>query len=203
MSDTLLVVHTGTANIASVFAAFRRAGVQPHDTLDPHVVEHAPRLVLPGVGAFGAAMHNLHEARLVEPLRRRLRAGRPTFAICLGMQILCASSEESPGIEGLGLFDLPVARFQNTPRVPQFGWSPVALEPNTQGILHDGYAYFAHSYRLVEQPQGWRCAMSEYGGLFVAALEKEGIVACQFHPELSGTWGHELICRWLEKTHHA
>lgn len=202
MSDTLPVVHTGTANLASVFAALRRAGVTPQDTLDAVVIEHAPRLVLPGVGAFGAAMQNLHEADLIEPLRRRLRAGRATFAICLGMQILCASSEETPGIEGLGLFDLPVTRFRNTPRIPQFGWAPVEVSPTTQGILCDGYAYFAHSYRLIEQPQGWRCALSEYGGPFVAALEKDGIVACQFHPELSGGWGHELICRWLEHTHH-
>ena len=200
MSSTLWIVHTGTANLASVRAAFRRAGVEPRETLDPRCIEETPRLVLPGVGAFGAAMKNLHQAGVVDALKRRLEAGRATFAICLGMQILCESSEESPNVEGLGLIRSPVLRFQDAPRIPQFGWSPIHPPRGTTGILQDGYAYFAHSYRLLEQPAGWRCALAEYSGEFVAALEREGIVACQFHPELSGRWGQALLERWLSAT---
>ena len=109
----------------------------------------------------------------------------------------CAGQgEESPGVPGLGLIDSAITRFPSHVRVPQFGWN--ALTPaDGCATLVAGHAYFANSYRLEAVPEGWFAAMSDHGGPFVAALEKGALVACQFHPELSGPWGEALIRRWL------
>jgi imidazole glycerol phosphate synthase glutamine amidotransferase subunit len=189
------VVRTGTANLASVLAGLRRAGAEPFVTTDPAVVRDAERVVLPGVGAFGAAMAALREHGLVEPLRSRAVAGRPLLGICLGLQLLTRESEESPGVEGLGVIPAAVRRFPPGPRIPQLGWNHVA--PVGARVLAAGHAYFANSYRLDALPDGWGGAMGEHGGPFVAALERGRVVACQFHPELSGPWGRALLERWL------
>lgn len=196
-ANTIPVVHTGTANTASVLAALRRAGASPEVTTDPETVRSAERLVLPGVGAFGPVVARLRDNGLDAPVRDRVQAGRPTLAICLGLQVLATSSSESPGVEGLGVLDVAVDRFPSGQRVPQLGWNTVAADPSCR-ILTDGAAYFANSYRLIEVPEGWSAAWSEHSERFVAALERGPILACQFHPELSGPWGARLLERWLE-----
>lgn len=196
MSDRVVVVSTGVANTASVCAALRRAGVVPEVTRDAAAVSAAERLVLPGVGSFAAGMAALHEAGLVAPLRERIAAGRPTLAVCLGMQLLCASSEEAPGVEGLGVLPVSVTRLPPTARVPHMGWSKVT--PSETGPLTPGYACFAHSYALPSVPEGWRAAWAYRGAPFVAAAWKGRVLACQFHPELSGAWGGGLLQRWLD-----
>jgi len=190
------VVRTGTANLASVLAALQRCGMVAGVTSDAREVERADRLVLPGVGSFAAMMQSFTVNDLVAPLRDRLLAGRATLAICLGLQVLATTSDESPGIAGLGLLPDRIARFDSTKaRVPQLGWNWV--EPaGTHSLVRSGYAYFANSYRLSEAPVGWCAAYSDHGGRFVAALERGGLLACQFHPELSGAWGEDLIRRW-------
>jgi imidazole glycerol phosphate synthase glutamine amidotransferase subunit len=123
VSPVAFVVRTGTANLASVLAGLARAGAAAEVTEDPAVVESAERLVLPGVGAFGAAMERLSALGLVEPLVRRIDQGRPTLAVCLGLQLLAEESEESPNARGLGRIPLSVRRFPVQPRlrVPQLG----------------------------------------------------------------------------------
>ncbi|MBK7403306.1 MAG: imidazole glycerol phosphate synthase subunit HisF [Phycisphaerales bacterium] len=195
------IIRTGSANLASVLAAFARAGVEARVTADPHEAEHADRVVLPGVGSFGAAMHALREGALVGPLRRRLEAGRPTLAICLGLQLLAESSEESPGVAGLGVLPAKITRFAGDLRVPQLGWNRVAAGDGCR-MLADGCAYYANSYRLESEPAGWACATTDYGGCFVGAVERGRVLACQFHPELSGPWGQALIERWIAGDTH-
>lgn len=190
------VVSTGVANIASVLAGIRRVGGQPELTEDRATIERAQALVLPGVGAFAAGMQRLRECGLVEVLQQRIEAGQPTLAVCLGLQMLCEGSEESPGVAGLGVLPLQVGRFAAGQRVPQLGWNRVEPQPGCQ-LLQSGYAYFANSYRLDRAPQGWAWASANYGGSFVAALERGSVLACQFHPELSGGWGKQLLARWL------
>jgi imidazole glycerol-phosphate synthase subunit HisH len=192
----LLVIQTGTANLASVVAGFRRAGTEPRVSNDPGQAINAEFLVLPGVGAMGAAMENLRRNRLDEMIAERIGRGRPTMAICLGLQILCAGSEESPGSDGLGIFPGSVRRFGGSMVVPQMGWNRVDPDTNCR-LLEPGYAYFANSYRLAEAPLGWSVAWAEHGDRFIAALERGSVLACQFHPELSGDWGRGLIERWL------
>jgi imidazole glycerol-phosphate synthase subunit HisH len=192
------VVETGIANVASVCAGLARCGLEPRLTRDPAEVARAPLAVLPGVGAFGAGMASLRAAGLVGPLVDRVESGRPLLAVCLGMQLLCEGSEESPGEAGLGVAEGRATRFPGGVRVPQMGWNLVRPEPGC-ALLTEGYAYFANSYRLTEAPAGWLSARAEHGGAFVGAMERGAVLACQFHPELSGPWGLGLISRWAAR----
>lgn len=190
------VVPTGTANLASVRAGLERAGARAELVRTPAAVRSAARLVLPGVGAFGAGMQRLRELELVDALRERIAEGRPTLAVCLGLQLLCRASEEAGGVAGVGALDVDVRRFPSDVRVPQLGWNRVEPDADCR-TLTPGYAYFANGYRLDAVPEGWAAARSEHGGRFVAAVERGPAVLCQFHPELSGAWGRGLIERWL------
>lgn len=192
------IVDTGCANLTSVVSALERLGRPVLVSGDAGLVRSAPLVVLPGVGAFGPAMKRLRDARLEEPLRERARRGLPLLAICLGMQLLCERSEESPGEAGLGVVPGVVRRFRGAIRVPQMGWNRITPSRGAT-MLRAGAAYFANSYRLDEVPEGWEGATTEYGGEFASALERGSILACQFHPELSGPAGLELIGRWLRR----
>ncbi|MFW5739247.1 MAG: imidazole glycerol phosphate synthase subunit HisH, partial [Myxococcota bacterium] len=191
-----MVVRTGMANLASVLAAVRRLGVEPEVTTDPEVVRNAPRLVLPGVGAFGAAMSMLREAGLVDPIVSHAHRGKPLLAVCLGLQLLCEASAESEGVAGLGVVPGRVEKFAPGVHIPQLGWNTVTPTTGSR-LLRIGHAYFANSYRLPAIPEGWEGASTHHGGSFAAALERGPLLACQFHPELSGAWGSALIERWL------
>ncbi len=197
MSSPLALVPTGTANTASVVAAFGRLGIDADVTGDPQMIGSAQRVVLPGVGSFGAAGDTLAKAGLIAALRQRVDEGRATLAVCVGMQLLAEESEESPGAPGLGVVPARITRFSGPVRVPQLGWNRVQSSPASR-LVRPGWAYFANSYRLEEPPPGWESAICDHGGPFVAAMERGGVLACQFHPELSGQWGLDLLGRWLE-----
>ncbi len=192
------VVKTGVANLASVEAGLRRVGATPVLIDRPEEIERAARLVLPGVGAFAAAMQRLVELGLVGALQNRIARGRPTLAICLGLQLLAAESDESPGITGFSIFQTRVERLQAT-RVPQLGWNLVEAAADSR-FLVSGHAYFANSYGLNECPLGWTPAWTHNGRRLIAAVERNNVLACQFHPELSGAWGQDLLRRWLQAT---
>ncbi|MBK8976979.1 MAG: imidazole glycerol phosphate synthase subunit HisH [Planctomycetes bacterium] len=191
------VVATGVANLASVVAGLRRAGAEPQLTADARLVARAPAVLLPGVGAFDAGLATLREHGVDAALRDRIAAGRPTLAICLGLQLLLDGSDESrSGAPGLAIVPGRASRFGDTVRVPQLGWNLTTAERGCR-VLATGHAYFANSYRLVERPPGYACAVADHGGPFVAAVERGALVACQFHPELSGRFGRALLSRWL------
>lgn len=196
----VLVVKTGVANLASVLAGLRRAGAEPHLGDDPDAVREARAVVLPGVGAFTAGVAGLRERHLDLAIADRVRAGKPLLAVCLGLQLLLEASEEGPGEQGLSVVPGVARRFDahESIRVPQLGWNKVLPSQECQ-LLQPGYAYFANSYRLVEPPPGFASAMAFHGGSFVAAFERGPVLACQFHPELSGAWGIDLLRRWAEK----
>jgi imidazole glycerol phosphate synthase glutamine amidotransferase subunit len=201
--ERVTIIATGVANTASVCAAFERLSAQAELSEDLEQIRRAQRLVLPGVGAFEAGMTRLKQMGLVEVLRERILVERrATLAICLGLQLLCEQSEESPGVEGLGVLPLSVRRFRSTNvRVPQLGWNFVGAQAGC-GLLQDGYAYYANSYYLEKIPAGWHGALSHHGHDFVAAIEHPNrqILATQLHPELSGAWGQSLLKRWLDET---
>jgi imidazole glycerol-phosphate synthase subunit HisH len=192
----VVLVRTGSANLASVAAALARLDVAWRISEEPAEVAGAAVVVLPGVGAFGPAMARLRDRGLDVALLDRVGAGRPLLAICLGFQLLCDSSDESPGTRGLGVIPGSVRRFADPVRVPQMGWNRIVPHPDA-AYLRPGHAYFANSYCLVEPPPGWIVAMSDHGGPFVGAVERGGLLACQFHLELSGGFGLAIIERWL------
>lgn len=192
------VVPTGTSNQASMLAALERVGGAPRvlEQADPERIVGCERLVLPGVGAFGATRETLVERGFWAPLRQRLEAGRPTLLVCLGLQLLCEGSAESPGVPGLGLLPETARRFPARERVPQLGWSFLEAPAGCR-YLRSGFGYFANSYYLKDAPQPWRVARARHGVLYAAALERGSVLACQFHPELSGKFGLGIIERWL------
>jgi imidazole glycerol-phosphate synthase subunit HisH len=192
----VVVVPTGTANLASVRAALARLGARSRLADDAAMIEDAAHVVLPGVGSFGAAMAGLRETGLDAALAARVKDGRATLAMCVGLQVLFEASDENPDASGLAAIPGRVGRFADSVRVPQFGWNRVVPEPGCR-LVQPGYAYFANSYRVLDAP-GCAIATAAHGGRFVAALERGGMLACQFHPELSGAYGHELIGRWLD-----
>lgn len=196
MAREVLVLPTGTANVASVLAAFRRLGAAPRIAQEAEALQHAERVVLPGVGTFGAAMLGLRAAGLDRAIATRVRDRLPTMAMCVGLQVLFEESDESPGTTGLSVIEGRVGRFTEHVRVPQFGWNRIEPEPGCR-YLEPGFAYFANSYRVQSAP-GCKVARAEHGEPFVAGLELGDLVACQFHPELSGAFGRDLLARWLE-----
>lgn len=197
----VLVVRTGVANLASVLTSLKKAGAEPEVSDDAEAVRAARAVVLPGVGAFTAGIEGLIERGLGSVIAERVSTGKPLLAICLGLQLLLEWSEEGPGKRGIGAVPGNARRFREMGgvRVPQLGWNRVAPAPQCQ-LLREGFAYFAHSYRLISPPPGFDSAMSSHGGRFVAAFERGPLLACQFHPELSGAWGIDLLSRWLQRS---
>lgn len=192
------IVPTGVANIEAVAAAFRRQGRMPRRLDSAAGISSAGYVVLPGVGSFADGMTELRRRGWAEAVRRRVEEGRPTLAICLGLQLLCEGSDEAPGTPGLGCVPGRVVRLSETCRVPQLGWNRLAAPAGTV-FLRSGVVYFANSFGVEVAPAGWAAAMGRHGSRFVAGLERGGVLACQFHPELSGKVGAGLLKRWLEE----
>lgn len=197
MSRPIYIVATGVANLASVAASVQRLGREPVPTLDPERVEQCDTLILPGVGSFAAGMSALRDAELVGPLRRRIEADRTTVAVCLGLQLLARESAESPGVEGLGVLDSLVRPLAG-PRTPQMGWNAVG-----GGAVEPGHYYFANSYALAAVPDDWEVSYAKFGEPFPAAVRRGNVVAAQFHPELSGDRGQEMLANAFANTNTA
>lgn len=198
---SVVIIATGTANTASVLAAFSKLGVTPTLSSDPEVVLQATHVVLPGVGAFAAAMQALRKCGLDRAICQRVKDHKPLLGICLGLQLLCEGSAESPGEKGLGIIPATIARLPGGAnlRVPHMGWNQVKAEQKCR-LLSSGVAYFANSYCLLNRPAGFDCAVTSYGVEFVSGVERGSLVALQCHPELSGDYGQKTLKRWLEES---
>lgn len=203
----LAIVDTGTCNLSSVANALRRVGAETSTVSSAAELEGADAIVLPGVGAFGAAMDSLRARGLIVSLRRRAGAGgTPLLAICLGMQMLAEASEENGTHEGLGLIPGRVVLLQSRDpafRVPNIGW--YRCHPTKDGSLfrrdRDAESfYFVHSYHLACTEPKDVAATIDYGGAAVtAAVERGNIFGCQFHPEKSQDSGLELLRRFVAR----
>lgn len=194
------IINTGVANIRSLQAAFDRIGAPWNLTEDAAVIESASHVVLPGVGAFGAAVEAIDSLGIRDVVRDRIRhSDKATLCICLGLQLLCQSSEECLESQGLGVLEQKIEKFSDAVAVPQLGWNAVVpSEACSQRKFETGEAYFANSFRLGEPPEGWDFATTDYDGGFVSSIWRGNVIACQFHPELSGQWGQDLLKRWYE-----
>lgn len=190
------IINTGVANIRSLQAAFDRLGEPWQLTESAADIETASHVVLPGVGAFAAAVESIDRLGIRDTIIERINTPQlATLSICLGMQLLGSSSEECGTSVGLGVIPHAIKRFGDDVKVPQLGWNVV--NPQTEGPYQTGEAYFANSFRLAEPPQGWGYAQSEYGGPFISSIWRGRMLACQFHPELSGQWGQQVLQNWI------
>jgi imidazole glycerol-phosphate synthase subunit HisH len=190
------IIPTGAANTASVMSALKRAGASPRLAQDAPDILQAERILLPGVGNFGAAMERLEKENIIDPLLKKFSDGTPILAICLGMQLLFTSSDESPGVAGLSILQGNLVGFPSGVLKTHVGWNTVEPSDDAQ-FLRTGDAYFTHSYRLLALSGVATVGMTCYQEPFVSAFETQNILACQFHPELSGKWGLDLLRRWL------
>ncbi len=189
------IVDFGAGNMFSIKKALERLGAQASVSSAGDCIEQADAVILPGDGNFGGA------AIALAPVKNKLLEAaqeKPFLGICAGMQLLFEKSAESPGTAGLGLFTGALARFSGRVKCPHMGWNRL-VEP--AGELFDGfsggeYAYFIHSFRAGESE--FASAYCDYGGSFVAALEKGNVFATQFHPEKSGTAGRTVLENFLK-----
>lgn len=193
--STVAIVDSGVANLASVTSALAGLGVESTVTRDPDVLRAASHVVLPGVGRFASGMETLRMGGLDDALLDVHRSGKPLLAICLGMQLLGEGSAESPEVPGLGILPGRFVQLPDTVRVPHLGWNRV--EADAGSSLPTGMAAFANSFCLREAPSGWSAAWTTHGVPFVSALRQGRTLACQFHPELSGELGVNLLRSWL------
>lgn len=195
MSRAVGVIDTKVANTASIFAGLRRAGLEPVAVSSPADLSQHEAVVLPGVGAFGAGMAALERMVLVDPLKEWIASDRPFLSVCLGMQLLFESSEESPGVQGLGVVPGAVTKFPEGVVTPHFGWNQIA---SASDFFAPGDVYFANSFRATSAPEGWEVATCDHGGEFLAGIRKGRVAAVQFHPEISGSVGAAILERWAK-----
>ncbi|HZP80451.1 MAG TPA: imidazole glycerol phosphate synthase subunit HisH [Chthonomonadaceae bacterium] len=201
----IAIVDYGMANLRSVEKALARVGGDPVITRDPQVVAEAEKVVLPGVGAFCAAMSNLTRSGLHEAVLHAIAQGRPFLGICLGLQMLFEESTEMGRTPGLGVLPGRVVEFfaegDRPPeadglKVPHIGWNALHLCGGSrlfQGVDEGAYVYFVHSYYPQPQEAGVVAATSDYGGAFCCAIERGNLAATQFHPEKSGAVGLQIL----------
>jgi len=194
----IAVIDYGGGNIGSLLAALDRRGARYVLTGDADIVADAEAVILPGDGAFGATMEALRERGLDAASHAAIARGTAFLGICVGMQVLFASSDEYGGAVGLGILPGTVQRFAGVPRVPHMGWNELAIERThafVDGVDEGAWAYFLHSYRVVGSEA--TLASSDYGGKFSAVVAHDNVMATQFHPEKSRTTGSILIDNFL------
>ena len=187
------IIDYGAGNLRSVQNALEYLEVESRIVSTPNEIAACDRLILPGDGSFGFMMENLEKKNLIGALKTSISKGKPFLGICLGMQALFESSDESPGAKGLGIFKGRVMKFR-TGKIPQIGWNLIASE---NPRLEDDSFYFVNSYVVVPDDLTIIAALSDYYGPFVSAIRSKNILAVQFHPEKSGTAGLALLRRWL------
>ena len=195
----IVIVDYGVGNLRSVQKALERVGAVAVVSSDPQVLGRARGMVLPGVGAFGDGMANLRAGRLLEPVLRHVRQGRPLLGICLGMQLLFDESEEMGCHAGLGILPGRVVRFPGGElKVPHVGWNRLWSSPSPllAGIPAGAYAYFVHSYYVRPEEPGDVLATTEYGPDFASVVGRGHTWGAQFHPEKSQEVGLRLLANF-------
>ncbi|KAI8835639.1 hypothetical protein BJ741DRAFT_549633 [Chytriomyces cf. hyalinus JEL632] len=222
-SSGVFMLDYGAGNVRSLVNAVNRMGYDISVISTPQDFAKAEKIIFPGVGAFGSGMASLRAKGLEQPLREYLASGRPFMGICIGMQSLFASSEENPGVSGLGLIDFPITRFSSdagngaVKTVPHMGWNAAAtVDGPLDYVNHDGEDsryYFVHSFAAIVPkssesvskehqhllPGGWTCTLTTYQNeTFISSVKRGNVFATQFHPEKSGSAGLKLLASFLE-----
>ncbi len=194
----IAIIDYDAGNLKSVQKALAFLGEESVITRNPDEILSADKVILPGVGAFGDAMENLNNLGLVSVIRKVAQRQIPFLGICLGLQLLFESSEESPGAEGLGILKGKILRIpdQEGLKIPHIGWNSLHLENNGRlfaGLPENSYVYFVHSYYLKAEEEQIVKASTEYSAHIHASVEQGNVFACQFHPEKSGAVGLQIL----------
>ena len=198
----IAIIDYDAGNIKSVEKALLFLGQEVVITRDPATILGASGVILPGVGAFGDAMKKLHAYGLVKVIQQCVQENKPFLGICLGLQLMFESSEESPGVEGLGVLKGRVLRLPQEAglKIPHIGWNDLKY-PNQgrlfKGIKEGAYVYFVHSYYLKAEDESIVTAVTEYGTCIHASVEKGNVFACQFHPEKSSEVGMQMLQNFI------
>ena len=197
------IIDYDAGNIKSVEKALQSLGQETAVTRDPETLLKADKVILPGVGAFGDAMGRLRQYGLEEVIHQIAEKGTPFLGICLGLQLLFDSSEESPGVKGLGLLPGKILRIPDGEglKIPHMGWNSLDITPGARlfrGIPQDSYVYFVHSYYLKAEDPAIVAASAQYGVSIHASVERDNVFACQFHPEKSGEIGLRILKNFIE-----
>jgi len=196
------VVDYGAGNLRSVVRALEHAGAEATVTSNPADLDSSQAIVLPGVAAAADTMRGLQERRLIEPLERNIRYGKPFLGLCMGLQALLTFSEEGGRQECLGIIPGAVRKLPAGLKVPQMGWNQVACRvehPLLDGIPDQSYFYFVHSFYAEPEDEAAIVATTEYGLRFPAILARDNVFATQFHPEKSGTLGLQLYRNFVRQ----
>ncbi len=194
----IAIIDYDAGNLRSVVKACEKLGYETLVTRDREEILGAEKIILPGVGAFGDAMEKLNGYGLTEVIKEAVEKNKPLFGICLGLQLLFESSEETPGVEGLGILKGKIRRIPDEEglKIPHIGWNDIKISPESRlfaGIPDGSYVYFVHSYYLSAEDKDVVAATTEYGTHIHAAVECGNVFAAQFHPEKSGDVGLAIL----------
>ena len=199
----IAIIDYDAGNIRSVEKAMAKLGQEVWITRDRERIMNADKVILPGVGSFGDAMAHLREYNLVEVIKDVVAEKKPFLGICLGLQLLYESSEETPGVEGLGILKGKILKIpeQKDLKIPHMGWNSLHLQNDGRlfrGIEQNPYVYFVHSYYLKAGEEETVKATTQYSVNIHASVEKDNVFACQFHPEKSGDLGLQVLKNFAE-----
>ncbi|MGI8793326.1 MAG: imidazole glycerol phosphate synthase subunit HisH [Acidimicrobiales bacterium] len=199
----IAVLDYGIGNLRSAQKALEHVGADARLITVPAEVEGASGVVLPGVGAFGACVTALRESGLEAVALRSISDGLPFLGVCVGMQMLYAGSDESPGVDGLGFFDARISRLGDGVKHPQMQWNRLefvdADHPMAQALPAEPWVYFVHSYAAADSGAGEVVATCNYPDAVVAAVARDNVWAVQFHPEKSGPVGLALLSGFVDR----
>lgn len=201
----IAIIDYDAGNIKSVEKAFQFLGEEVVLTRDRNVILNADGIVLPGVGAFGDAMEKLHRYGLVAVIHEAVEKKIPFLGICLGLQLIFERSDESPGVEGLGLLKGEILHIpeESGLKIPHIGWNSLKFHGKGRlfgGLEESAYVYFVHSYYLKAEDEGIVTAVTEYGTTIHASVEQGNLFACQFHPEKSSDTGLKILRNFISVT---
>lgn len=199
----IAIIDYGFGNLRSVSKALSLLSINSKITDSRQEIQDASAIIFPGVGSFGDCIKNLNDKDIIKPIKDSIKSGKPFLGICLGLQILFDSSEESPGSKGLSLLDGSIDKIQfesNNLKVPHMGWNQVEIK-NKSKILKDipnnSWFYFVHSYKS-SVDETFTDSVSNYGNDFASSISIDNIFATQFHPEKSSSLGLKVLKNFCE-----
>lgn len=199
LKNKVIIINYGSGNVKSIGNMLNYLGCDYKISNNKNEILSASKLIFPGQGHFKQAIENLENSGLIETIKTSIGKGTSFLGICLGLQILFEKSEEAPEINGLGIFQGEVKKFDTSfgLKIPQIGWNKIKTTSNNS-FLNDGYFYFANSYYIKPKDESIISSKTDYGINFASSIEKNNVIGVQFHPEKSSNEGIAFMKKWVE-----